>query len=107
MPPPPVSLEMKAGKTSDGVSKCQLLFQASVCVHVSVSTTYCSWSSLGRLSVPPWLLVIGASQTSVAVHCFSNLSDQLLCRLIVSILASGISTLRFELLKTVRPGHAA
>lgn len=97
---------MKAGKTSDGVSKCQLLFQASVCVHVSVSTTYCSWSSLGRLSVPPWLLVIGASQTSVAVHCVSNVSDQLLCRLIVGILASGISTLRFELLKTVRPGHA-
>lgn len=76
-------------------------------MHVSVSTPYCSWSSLGRLSVPPWLLVvIGGSQTSVAVHCVSNVSDQPLCRLIVGIVASGISTLRFKLLKTVRSCHA-
>ena len=75
-------------------------------MHVSVSTPYCSWSSLGRLSVARWLLVIGESQTSVAVHCVSNVSDQQLCRLSVGILASGISTLRFDLLKTVRPCHA-
>ena len=55
-------------------------------MHVSVSTPYCSWSSLGRLSVPPWLLVvIDGSQTSVSVHCVSNVSDQPLCRLIVGI----------------------